>query len=72
MLSARREVVIRWPLPLSSTHTSNGATGGPCSWKAGGAETSDACTVAGQAPRGVMLLGTTSSITEKQSKVKCS
>jgi hypothetical protein len=68
-LSARRATGVRWLLPSLSTHASNGATGR--AWLVeGGAETRDACTVAGRAPRGVMLLGTTQSIAEKLSKVQ--
>src|ERR1044071_6043957 len=38
----------------------------------GGAETRDACTVAGRAPRGVMLLGASYSIAQWRGKVKIS
>ena len=69
MLSSRRVAVGRWPLPLSSTHASNGVTGGAGWWK-NGAETRDVCTMAGQAPRGVMLLGAAHIVAENLSVVK--
>jgi hypothetical protein len=68
--SARREAVIRWPLPLSSTHASTGALEGT-SLVVCGAEIRATFAVGGQAPEGMTLLGAIFSIAEKLSKVKC-